>query len=182
MRAVVVNASESLVEERRRLGIDSQDERWEGEWHFVNPPKSWHPRLNYDLGFVLGPLARRVALEPSGDSMGVFAELGADWRIPDQVYARPDQVIEEGLTGAEFVVELRSPSDESYAKLPFYAARGITEALIAHRDRRVELYRLGSDGTYQPVDDGRSTVLGVTFTTVDGPKLRIDWTDGSAEV
>jgi Uma2 family endonuclease len=91
-------------------------------------------------------------------------------------------VIEEGLTGAEFVVELRSPSDESYAKLPFYPARGITEALIAHRDRRVELYRLGSDGTYQPVDDGRSTVLGVTFTTVDGPKLRIDWTDGSAEV
>jgi hypothetical protein len=30
VRAVLVNAPESLVEERRRLGIDRQDERWEG--------------------------------------------------------------------------------------------------------------------------------------------------------
>jgi len=43
MRAVLVNASDSMVEERRRLGIDKHDERWEGEWHFVNPPKYWHP-------------------------------------------------------------------------------------------------------------------------------------------
>ena len=182
MRAVVVNADESLVEERRRLGIESQDERWEGEWHFVNPPKSWHPRLNADMFLVLAPLARRAGLEPSGDSMGVFVDLETDWRIPDQVFVRPDRVIEEGVTGAELVVELRSPGDESYAKLPFYAARGVTEAMIVHRDRRFELYRLGSDGTYQPVDDGRCTVLGVTFATVDGPKLRITWNDGSADV
>lgn len=182
MRAVLVNARESLVEERRRLGIDSQDERWEGEWHFVNPPKSWHPRLNADMFLVLGPLARRVGLEPSGDSMGVFVDLETDWRIPDQVYVRPDQVIEEGVVGAELVVELRSPGDESYAKLPFYAARGITEALIVHRDRQFELFRLDVEGAYKPVEDGRSTVLDVTFTTVDGPKLRIDWSDGSADV
>jgi len=112
----------------------------------------------------------------------VFADLEADWRIPDQVYARPDQEVEEGLTGAELVVEVRSPGDESYAKLPFYAARRIAEALIVHRDRRFELYRLGSDGTYQPVDDGRCTTLGVTFTTVEGAKLRVDWDGGSAEV
>ncbi len=182
MRAVLVNAPESLVEERRRLGIDSQDERWEGEWHFVNPPKYWHPRLSFDLGLVLGPLARRAGLEPSGDSVGVFADLEMDWRVPDQVYARPDQAIEQGVTGAELVVEIRSPGDESYAKLPFYAARGITEALIVHRDRRFELYRLDDDKTYQPVEDGRCSVLGVTFTTVDGAKLRITWSDGSAEV
>lgn len=182
MRAVLVNASEAMVEERRRLGIDRQDERWEGEWHFVNPPKLWHPRLNYDLGFVLGPLARRVGLEPYGEATGVFADLETDWRIPDQVYVRPDQEIEEGVVGAEFVVELRSPGDESYAKLPFYAARGITEALIAHRDRRFELYRLGANGDYQLVEDGRSVVLGITLSTVAGPKLRITWSDGSAEV
>jgi Uma2 family endonuclease len=108
--------------------------------------------------------------------------LETDWRVPDQVYARPDQEIEEGLTGAEMVVEVRSPGDESYAKLPFYAARGITEAMIVHRDRRFEFFRLGREGTYEPVEDGRCTVLGVTFSTVEGPRLRIEWSDGSAEV
>jgi len=182
MRAVLVNASESIVDERRRLGIDSQDERWEGEWHFVNPPKYWHPRLNSDMFLVLAPLARRRGLEPFGDSLGIFADLETDWRVPDQVYARPDQAIEEGVTGAEFVVELRSPGDETYAKLPFFAARGITEVLIVHRDRRFELYRLAPDGGYQPADDAASAVLGVTFATVDGPKLRMAWTEGTAEV
>jgi putative restriction endonuclease len=182
MRAVLVNARESLVEERRRLGIDSQDERWEGEWHFVNPPKSWHPLLNTEMTLVLAPLARSAELVPVGDSMGVFADFETDWRIPDQVYARQEQIVEEGVTGAALVVELYSPGDESYAKLPFYAARGITEALIVHRDRRFELYRLGPEGTYQPIDDGRCTTLGVTFTTVEGPKLRIDWDGGSADV
>ena len=111
-------------------------------------------------------MGRRVALrEPAG----IFAD-AEDWRVPDQVYARPDQEIEEGLTGAELVVEIRSPDDESYAKLPFYAGRGITEAMIIHRDRRFELVRLDDAGAYQPVQDGRSTVLGVTFSTVEGPE------------
>ena len=180
MRAVLVNA-ESVLEQRRRLDIDRQDERWEGEWHFVNPPKLWHPRLNTDMAFALRPRALAAGLVVYCEGAGVFAD-AEDWRVPDQVYARPDQEIEEGLTGAELVVEVRSPDDESYAKLPFYAARGITEAMIVHRDRRFELYRLGDEGTYQPVDDGRSTVLDVTFGTVDGPKLRIAWIDGSAEV
>ena len=178
---MLVNARESLVEERRRLGIDKHDERWEGEWHFVNPPNSWSPRLNGALLVVLGPLAVRAGLSPTAGA-GVFADLETDWRVPDQVHARPDQEIEEGLIGAELVVEVRSPDDESYAKLPFYAARGVTEALIVHRARRFELYRLDDDKTYQPVEDGRCSVLGVTFTTVEGPKLRITRSDGSAEV
>jgi Uma2 family endonuclease len=181
VRAVLVNVPESLVEERRRLGIDKQDERWEGEWHFVNPPKRWHPRLNADLLLVLAPLARRRGLDPYGDSTGIFADLESDWRVPDQAYATPEQGIDEGLRGAELVIELRSPGDESYAKLPFYAARGVREVLVVHEDRRFELYRLG-DGAYGPVEDGTSAVLGVRFETVDGPGLRVTWDAGSAEV
>ena len=140
MRVVLVDAPESLLDERRRLGMEKFDERWEGEWH----------------------LPTEV--------------------VADQVYVQPEQVIEEGVTGAELVVELYSPGDESYAELPFYAGRGIAEALIVHRDRRFELFRLDTAGAYQPVEDGRSTVLGVTFSTVEGTKLRIDWDGGSAEV
>lgn len=80
------------------------------------------------------------------------------------------------------MVEIRSPGDDSYAKLPFYAERGITEVLMVHEDRRVELYRLGEGGAYELLDDPASTVLGVTFTTVDGPKLGMSWGGGTAEV
>ncbi len=54
MRTVLVNA-DSFIEHRRHLGMDKQDEMWEGEWHFVNAPKLWHPRLNSDMFFVLTP-------------------------------------------------------------------------------------------------------------------------------
>jgi Uma2 family endonuclease len=181
MRAVLVNVSDSLVEQRRRLGIDKQDERWEGEWHFVNPPKRWHQRLNWDLTHVLGPLARSVGLEPYVET-GIIADPETNWRVPDQVYVSSEHEIDEGVSSAAMVVEVRSPSDESYAKLPFYASRGVMEVLIVHEDRRFELYRLDDAGTYQPVTDGRPSVLEVTFTTVAGPKLRIDWDGGSAEV
>jgi Uma2 family endonuclease len=180
MRAVLLDV-ESFLDLRRRQGMDKFDEMWEGEWHFVNPPKSWHALLNGDMLVILRPHADRAGLRSTGDALGVFAAEN-DWRVPDQAYLRPEQIVEEGVTGAELVVEFRSPGDESYEKLPFYAARGITEAMIIHRDRRFDLYRLDGAGAYQPVEDGRSTVLGVTFTTVEGPKLRIDWEGGFAEV
>lgn len=180
MRAVLVNA-ESFLGQRRRQGMDKFDEMWEAEWHFVNPPKSWHALLNGDMLVVLRPHADRAGLRSTGDALGVFAAEN-DWRVPDQAYMRPDQITEEGVTGAALVVEFRSPGDESYEKLPFYAGRGITEALIVHRDRHFDLYRLDDAGAYQPAADGRSTVLGVTFSTVAGPKLRIEWAEGSAEV
>ena len=185
MRAVLVDAPESLLEDRRRRGIDKQDECWEGEWHLVHPPRHWHTRLNTDLLLALAPLARRFGLGPYGDGTGVFADPESDWRVPDQAYGRPEHIIDEGVTGAELVVEIRSPGDESYAKLPFYAARGVTEVLIVHEDRRFELYRLDDEGRYVLAEDGSGTaisaVLGVRFTTDDG-RLRLDWDGGSAEV
>lgn len=147
----------------------------------MNPPKRWHPELNSNLFRVLAPLAETLGLSPYCESTGVYADVETDWRVPDQVYARAHHEIDDGVTGAELVVEVRSPGDESYAKLPFYAKRGITEVLIVDRERHVALYRLGG-AAYEPVEDGRSSVLGVTFATVDGPKLRITWDGGSADV
>ena len=183
MEAVVVGATVAEVERRRRLGIDHKDELWDGEWHLVNPPKLWHARLATDLIAVLFPLARNRGLVPYAGDAGIFgADPARNWRVPDQVYARPDQETEDGLTGAELVCEFRSPGDDSYAKLAFYAARGVTENLIVHRDRRFELRRLAGASRYALVPDGTSAALGVTLSTVDGPRLRITWEGGSAEV
>lgn len=187
MQAVLIGASEEVVEERRRLGLDKKDELWDGEWHLVNPPKIWHEHLNMDLFLALVPLARRAGLVPYGATTGVFGDVERNWRVPDQTYARPEDAMEEGLLSAELVVEVRSPGDESFKKLPFYASRGVNEVLIVHQDRRFELRRLGRDGNYTVVNaDGggsaTSATLPVTFTTVVGPWLRIDWADGSVEV
>lgn len=182
MRAILVNASESMIEQRRSLGIDKLDERWEGEWHLVNPPKWWHIKLNTDLLMVLVPHARSADLDGYGDASGLFADPEDDWRVPDQIYAHDRHVIPEGLSGAELVVEIRSPDDDTYRKFPFYAARGVTEILVVHEDRRFELYRLDAErGEYERAGD-TSSVLGVTFATVDGPRLRVSWEGGSAEV
>lgn len=185
MSAVLIGDIAVILEERRRLGHDKQDECWEGEWHFVNPPKRWHPLLQGRLLHTLWPLAEAAGLDPYGDSLGVF---GADdnWRVPDLAFVRPVDSFEEGVRSARLVIELRSPGDDSYKKLPFYAARGVEEALIVHEDRRVELYCRRDDGEMVRVtlaDGGaRSAVLDCTFHTVEGPALRITWAGGSAEV
>jgi len=184
MRAVLIGLDEAFLAARESKGLHKLDERWEGEWHLVNPPRSWHNLLNTALFRVLVVLAEEHSLVSSCEAMGIFGAKD-DWRIPDQVHCRPEHVTDAGVSSAELVVEVRSPGDDSYAKLPFYAARGIAEVLIVHEDRRVELYRRRDDTMTQVEQaDGscRSETLGCTFTCVDGPRLRISWDGGTAEL
>jgi hypothetical protein len=77
------------------------------------------------------------------------------------------------------VIEIRSPRDETTAKLPWYLNRGCREVLIIDRDTlAVELHvHTGRR------DTARSDVLGCTFTTVEaGPALRMVWDGGEATV
>ena len=186
MAAVPVPVTEREIDDRRRLGIDKLDELWAGEWHLVNPPKMWHATLNVELFLALAPRAQALGLRPHPEPVGLFAA-DNDWRVPDQIYFRPEDAREEGVVSAELVVEIRSPGDDSYKKLPFFASRGVAEVMVIHQDRRFELYRLNRDRypvPAKPEDDGsvRSDVLDVAFTTVDGPRLLVSWDGGSAEI
>jgi Uma2 family endonuclease len=70
--------------------------------------------------------AKRRGLVASYET-GLFAA-DDDYRVPDIVVSRPVNRSHRGVDDtAELVVELRSPGDESYEKLPWYAARGVTE-------------------------------------------------------
>ncbi|HEX7132282.1 MAG TPA: Uma2 family endonuclease [Iamia sp.] len=172
--------TDALLEHRRLLGMDKLDERWAGVWHFVNAPKNWHADLQVELVIVLALRAKALGLRATFEN-GLFGA-DDDWRIPDLLVARPgDDYGDAGRARAELVVEIRSPGDDSYEKLPFYAER-VQEVLILHRDRTPELYR-GMDRV-TPEEDGsvRSEALDVTFTPVEGPKLRITWDGGTAEV
>jgi Uma2 family endonuclease len=176
----MLDVPESLLDERRRQGLDVFDEVWEGVLHMVPPPSDEHQRLGSELIAVFVGVAKRRGLVASYET-GLFAA-DDDYRVPDIVVSRPVNRSHRGVDGtAELVVELRSPGDESYEKLPWYAARGVTEMLIVDpATRRFELYRNeGGQSVVVALDhDGGVTLdtLGVRLLTVesgDGPRLRV---------
>lgn len=91
-----------------------------------------------------------------------------------------------GQEGADLVVEIRSPGDETYQKIGFYEEMGVQELLIVHPlEKRVELLR-AVDKRLLPVSGDaqggvRSDVLGASFATVESV-LRISWSEGSADI
>lgn len=152
-----------MLAERRRLDLDRADEMWEGVLHMVPPPLDGHEALLDEIYGLLRPRALARGLLARGGTPGLYAN-DDSWRVPDQLYARPDQRRNDRFWGAELVVEIRSPGDESYEKLPFYATVGVTECLIVDRDTKVpELYRLGHDRVYAIDPSGQSRVLDVVL-------------------
>ncbi|RBY80937.1 hypothetical protein DQ238_07850 [Geodermatophilus sp. TF02-6] len=181
---MLVEVPEALLAERRRLGLDGRDEMWEGVVHVVPPAGGPHQRLAFRLGLALGPLAERLGLIASHET-GLF-RAADDYRVPDLLFCRPEHASERGAEGAELVVEVRSPGDETYAELEFYAAVGVREVLVAHPDdRTVELFRLAGDRMLPVTGDAegavRSDVLGVRLLTGDSG-LHLSWADGATTV
>lgn len=180
----MLRAPEEMLAERARLGADVRDEMWEGVLHMVPPPTSGHQRTGGRLYRALSVRAEHLGLEPYFET-GLFRDQ-RDYRVPDQLYCRPQDVSERGAERAELVVEIRSPDDESYAKLAFYASLGVPEVLVVHPgEARVELFRLVGD-EMRLVDhdvDGavRSDVLGVRLSAIGG-RLVLTWDGGQAQV
>ncbi|MEO6120690.1 MAG: Uma2 family endonuclease [Acidimicrobiales bacterium] len=187
MRAVLLEVPQSMIDERRRTGADRWDEEWDGELHMAPPPSGDHQQLGSRLLRVLGPLAEARGLVAVYET-GLFrAGAERDYRIPDHTYARADQLSRRGVEGGPpLVIEIRSPADETYEKLDWYAAQGVGEVLVIEPDTRaVELFVLrggrlvlvqgGSEGV-------RIAALEVTVAAVAGPLLRLSWDGGSADI
>lgn len=181
----MLEVPESLAAERRRTGADRWDEVWEGVLHMVPAPSNWHQFFEGELHGELRPIARRRGLVCApGTNLGT----PQDYRVPDLVVAAPGFFSQPGIvSGAQLVVEVLSPNDESYEKLPFYASLGVLEALYVEPvSRVVELFVLRGEKLLplSPDETGavRSTVLGVSFLRVEGPKLRLAWDGGAAEI
>ena len=189
MRAVLVEAPVALLEERRRKGLDVFDEMWEGVLHMVPAPSGPHQRLALKLGATLLPLAEARGMVISQDT-GLYrpdADV-SDYRVPDLVVAGTEHASDRGVEGrAELAVEIRSPNDETYAKLGFYAEVGVQELLVIDRDTlALELFVLRGGTLHAALPDADGAVLlrslGVSLATVAGPALRLVWPAGSTEV
>lgn len=149
MRAVLVSVSEAELRERRLRGHDRHDEMWEGELHMVPAPFWKHQDMLAELlQFLRGESKRRSSgVVVGGAGVHDPADPIHNFRIPDLSFVARgnEQVIQErGIVGAaDAVLEVRSPDDETYEKLPFFAKLGVREVVVIDRDtRRPEVFRL----------------------------------------
>ena len=118
----------ALIERRKRLDQDRHDEMWEGVYHMAPAPHDSHGDIQQQLAELLGPLARQAGLRPLLGGEFNIGEI-EDFRVPDGGLLRPGQPATWHPTAA-LAVEIVSPGDETWQKLPFYAAHHVDELLI----------------------------------------------------
>ncbi len=111
--------------------------------HVVPPASSRHQQIEAHLIVALEPLVRRRGWYVQAQT-GVLAA-DDDYRVPDVVVSSPASRSERGVDGAPaVVVEIRSPGDESDAKVPWYLGRGAVAVPVVDRDSlAVELHGPG---------------------------------------
>jgi Uma2 family endonuclease len=104
-----------------------------------------------------------------------------DYRVPDLVLLLPERFAidrNEYFEGAPTaVVEIHSPGDETYEKLPFYADLGVPEVWVIHRDsKEPEIHVLrGKRLRKQRLSKGwlRGPTTGIDLTQASPGKLAI---------
>jgi Uma2 family endonuclease len=151
---------EELIAQRRRLGLDKKDEMWEGVLH-MNLPGTWeHQRIQGDLYALLRPIGHAQSLQVMIET-GVFNPADSEWkdfRTPDILVCTDEAHSDRGVEGrAVLAIEVRSPGDESFEKIPFYGRMGVGELLIIDRDDKSVRRWLNSGrelSEVEPAEDG----------------------------
>ena len=187
MQTVVIEPTiiDSVRHDREAKGLDRWDELWNGVQHMPPAPSMEHQRMDLMLTRAL---AEAVADRGLGR---VFPQCNVadpdrgmlDYRIPDAAVVLNES--SAGITenyvagGPDFVVEIRSPGDETDQKIEFYERIGARELLVIDRDSKtLTLYSREVDrfGFPQAGSAVESHVLGLRFETVSGdcgPAIRI---------
>ncbi len=148
----------ALLERRRRAGVDRLDEVWEGVRHMVPGPSFEHGRVAQQLAELLGPAARAGGLVPVMHEFNL-GESEEDFRVPDGGLHRPGAA-GVWLSTAAMVVEILSPGDESWQKLPFYAEHHVDEILLVDPTEQTVAWLALRHGGYEPVQRSALIALG----------------------
>jgi len=141
----------------------------------AHPPSVSRLRLaragGISLVSFLGPLGDKAGLELTAD-VGIGSG-ERDYRAPDLAVHRPADVEPQWHHTAALVVEIVSPGDKTYEKLPFYAAHHVDEVVtVDPRGQMVHWLGLAG-GEYQPLERSQLIELGPAELA-----QRIDWPDG----
>jgi Uma2 family endonuclease len=159
---------QALLERRRRLGQDRKDEVWEGVLHVVPAPAHRHADIAQQLAVILDRPARAAGLQPTMAEFNL-GDSDQDFRVPDGGLHRPGAA-EMWHPTAALVVEIVSPGDESWQKLPFYAAHRVDEVLIVDPETCTVHWLALAGNDFEPVEQSRLIDLGPTELA-----RRIDW-------
>jgi Uma2 family endonuclease len=162
---------EELLERRRRMGVDRRDEVWAGVYHMVPGPSGAHSLIVQQVGVMLDAPARAAGLRVSVEfNMGVKD----DFRMPDLGIHR-ERPLGVWIPTAAIAVEILSPQDETWEKLPFYAEHEVDElVIVSSQDRSVTWLAL-REGEYRPTD--RSAIIDLSASELAD---RIDWPPSSS--
>jgi Uma2 family endonuclease len=158
---------DDLLARRREWGADRWDEVWKGVLHLIPPPSHDHQRLAARLMILLDSYATTAGLELTGE-IGIGSDR-RDFRVPDLALHRPGAAAHWHPTAA-LVVEIVSPGDTSWEKLPFYAAHHIDEVLIVDPARQQVHWLTLTAGAYQST--ARSALVDLR---ADELAARLDW-------
>jgi Uma2 family endonuclease len=161
---------EELLEQRRRTGVDKHDEVWEGVYHVIPGPDIAHALVAQQLAVLLDAPARANGLVVSTEfNLGVSKD---NYRVPDLGVHRDPQLTVWVPTAA-IAVEVLSPDDDTWKKLPFYARHRVDELLIVDpADRSVTWLGLHG-GEYRPIEHSGVLAMGASALTE-----QIDWPQG----
>jgi Uma2 family endonuclease len=191
MKAVIPSVPEHLLQWRKRTGADRYDEMWEGALHMPPAPNLDHEDLLWALETYLRLRWARGAKARVGRvNVALPGGWPQDYRVPDLILWATERerqnrnVYFEGPP--DVVVEIRSPDDESYEKLPFYATLGVPEVWVVHRDTKTpEIYVIKGSQYVLKARDGDGWVwsdfAGVSMRPTAESKLSIRLRDGAAE-
>ncbi len=183
---------EELKEQRKAWAPTITTRFWEGVYFMAPLADNQHQKLATRLAVVLSQAIEEAGLGTVFAGVNL-AGAGQDWthdfRVPDVVVVlgpgtADDQ--EACFRGpADFVVEITSPRDRTYEKIPFYSRQGVRELLIVNRQSwTIELYRNQGNGLEkagpsetQQGDILPSGVLPLEFRLLPGqPRPRIEVT------
>ncbi len=185
MKVVMPVAIPELLRFRERTGADRFDEMWQGVLHMTPSPSFQHQlQASRIFNFLIEAWCPR-----SGGSAVMQVNVSTperwdqDYRIPDVSVMGPDRLPpgEVMFVQPHVVFEIRSPGDETYEKLPFYAAVGVEAVVVVERDTKATQVFAPSGGDFvllPPGVDGWTVIrpIGVdlrTESTADGPTLRL---------
>lgn len=174
-----------------------RDEMWNGELHMTPAPNLLHQDFLDELKEFLRsrcakPTGGRVHREVNVTTPEDEDDWTNNFRVPDLVLLDADRLRfarEVYIVGPPLVVvEIRSPGDESYDKLEFYAALGVPEVWIIHRDTKVPEIRVrNAAGEYDllPPDAAGwhvspNTGLQMRETLAGKLRIRVGSEDGTA--
>jgi hypothetical protein len=188
MKAVMSDVPPFILSWRKQTGAERFDEMWEGVLHMTPSPNFDHQNFEGSLETWLrihwaSPLDNMVCHQINVASVGGWPN---NYRIPDLVLLTPDRFHINQIEYLEgpptVVVEIQSPGDESYEKLPFYAKIGVGEVWIIDRDTKAPAVYLLQNGEYKELEPDaagwlHSAATGILLRGESSRKLTIQLAD-----